>query len=84
MATKIRKCANPKCSDIIGTLERPNKKYCSEMCKTRAHNDKNSKEYRSWGKVFEEYYDQSKETFISLDRWLKQNYYPPRIIKQKK
>ena len=84
MATKIRKCSNPKCSCIIGTLERPNKKYCSEMCKTRAHNDKNSKNNVSWKKILDKYYSQEKSEFTSLDKWLEENYYPPRIIKQKK
>ena len=84
MATRIRKCANPKCSDIISILERPNKKYCSEMCKTKAHNDNNKKGLISWEKVLERYYSQPKELFLSLDKWLEQNYYPPRIIKQKK
>jgi hypothetical protein len=84
MATRIRKCANPKCADIIGINERPNKKYCSEDCKNQAHNDKNSKANRSWSKILERYYAQSKECFLSLDKWLEQNYYPPREIKNKK
>ena len=84
MATKIRKCANPKCSDIIGTLERPNKKYCSEDCKNQAHNSKNKKGLITWDKVLDKYDELPKEEFVSLPKWLKENYYPPRIIKQKK
>jgi hypothetical protein len=84
MATRIRKCANPRCSDIIGTAERPNKKFCSKDCKTQAHNDKFKKGVITWDKVLDRYDELPKETFIPLPKWLKENYYPPRIIKQKK
>lgn len=84
MAIRIRKCANPRCSDIIGSTERPNKKFCSQDCKTQTHNDRNSKKNLSWSKILEKYYCQPKESFLSLDKWLEQNYYPPREIKNKK
>lgn len=80
----IRKCANPKCSDIIGIKERPNKKFCSKNCKTQAHNEKSKKVFISWDKVLDRYDELPKETFVPFPKWLKENYYPPRIIKQKK
>jgi hypothetical protein len=84
MATRIRKCANPRCSDIIGTTERPNKKFCSQECKTKAHNDTNKKGQVTWDKILDRYNDLPSEPFIPFPRWLKENYYSPRIIKQKK
>ena len=84
MKVKIRKCANPKCSELIGILERPNKKYCSLGCKNKTHNDRNSKKNTNWRDILEKYYNQPKESFLSLDRWLEQNYYPPKEIKIKK
>ena len=84
MKVKIRKCANPKCSEIIGVLERPNKKYCSLDCKNKKHNDTNSKKNISWDKVLDKYNELPTEAFIPFPRWLKDNYYPPREIKFKK
>jgi len=84
MATLIRKCANPMCADIIGTSERPNKKFCSKDCKNKAHNLNSKKGNISWDKVLDKYDELPKETFVSLPKFLKENYYPPRIIKQKK
>lgn len=84
MAIKIRKCANPKCADIIGSFERPNKKFCSQECKTRLHNDNSNKRIVTWDKILERYSDLPSEIFIPFPKWLKENYYPPRIIKQKK
>lgn len=84
MATLIRKCANPKCSDTISTWERPNKKYCSTECKTQAHNNRFKKGVITWDKILDRYADLPNETFIPFPKWLKDNYYPPRIIKQKK
>lgn len=81
---KIRKCANPKCADIIGINERPNKKYCSEDCKNKAHNDKNSKANRSWDKILDAYNNLPTEALPPFPIWLKENYYPPREIKNKK
>lgn len=84
MATLIRKCANPRCSDIIGTMERPNKKFCSQECKTQAHNDTQKKGQVTWDKILERYNELPSEPFVPFPKWLKENYYPPRIIKQKK
>jgi hypothetical protein len=84
MATLIRKCANPRCSDIIGSRERPNKKFCSIDCKNKAHNDKNSKEYRAWSRLFESYDTRKEDLFLSFKEWLEKNYYVPREIKHKK
>ena len=84
MEIRIRKCANPKCADIIGIKERPNKKFCSQECKTKVHNDRNSKKNISWDKIFDRYNDLPSEPFIPFPRWLKENYYIPREIKQKK
>lgn len=84
MATLIRKCANPRCSDIIGISERPNKKYCSQGCKTNAHNDKLKKGTTTWDKILDKYSEMPTEIFVPFPKWLKENYYPPRIIKQKK
>ncbi len=84
MEVKIRKCANPRCPDIIGTTERPNKKYCSDNCKNKAHNDRNSKKNTSWAKVLNKYDELPKETFVPFPKWLEENYYPPREIKNKK
>lgn len=86
MVTLIRKCANARCADIIGIDERPNKKYCSESCKNKANNDKNKKGRITWDSIIEKYDGSTSETFnpIALHKWLKENYYPPRIIKQKK
>lgn len=84
MEVRIRKCANPRCSDIIGISERPNKKYCSEDCKNKAHNDRNSKKNLSWDKILDKYADLPNDSFIPFPKWLEENYYPPRIIKQKK
>jgi hypothetical protein len=84
MATLIRKCANPMCSDIIGTSERPNKKFCSQDCKNKAHNLNSKKGVITWDKVLDKYDELPKETPVSLPKFLKENYYPPRIIKQKK
>jgi len=84
MATRIRKCANPRCSDIIGGTERPDKKFCSQECKTQTHNERNSKKNLSWSKVIEKYNSQPKESSLPLDKWLELNYYPPREIKNKK
>ncbi len=84
MAIRIRKCANPRCSDIIGSTERPNKKFCSQDCKTQTHNDRNSKKNLSWAKVLDKYNDLPSEPFVPFPKWLEQNYYPPREIKNKK
>jgi hypothetical protein len=88
MAIKIRKCANPKCADIVGSFERTNKKYCSVECKTRFHNDSIKKGVVTWDKIMDKYLDKyddmPTDIFHSLPKWLKENYYPPRIIKQKK
>ena len=80
----IRKCDNPKCSKLISINERANKKYCSEDCKNKTHNDRNSKKNTSWKKILDQYYSQEKSEFISLDKWLEENYHPPREIKTKK
>jgi hypothetical protein len=84
METRIRKCANSKCATVIPASERANKKFCSETCKNRAHNEDNKKGKVTWNKILDKYYAQPKESFLSLDKWLEQNYYPPRIIKNKK
>ena len=84
MATLIRKCANPMCADIIGTSERPNKKFCTKDCKNKAHNLNSKKGSFDWDKVLDKYDELPKETFVPFPKWLKENYYPPRIIKQKK
>jgi hypothetical protein len=84
MATLIRKCANPMCADIIGTSERPNKKFCSKDCKNKAHNLNSKKGAITWDKVLDKYDELPKENPVSLPKFLKENYYPPRIIKQKK
>ena len=84
MATLIRKCANPMCADIIGTSERPNKKFCSKDCKNKAHNLDSKKGSFDWDKVLDKYDELPKETFVPFPKWLKENYYPPRVIKQKK
>jgi hypothetical protein len=84
MEVRIRKCANPKCADIIGIKERPNKKFCSQECKTKAHNFTNKKGIVTWDKILDNYNELPNEPFIAFPRWLKENYYPPRIIKQKK
>jgi hypothetical protein len=84
MATLIRKCANPMCADIIGVSERPNKKYCSQDCKNKAHNSNSKKGVVTWDSILENYEGLSSETFVPFPKWLKENYYPPRIIKQKK
>ena len=84
MAIRIRKCANPKCADIIGISERPNKKVCSIECKTKAHNNSQKKGQVTWDKILDNYADLPSETFIPFPKWLKENYHPPRIIKNKK
>ena len=84
MATLIRKCANPMCADIIGTSERPNKKFCSQDCKNKSHNLNSKKGVITWDKVLDKYDELPKENPVSLPKFLKENYYPPRIIKQKK
>lgn len=84
METKIRKCFNPKCSNIIGVSERPNKKFCSENCKNKAHNQINKKGILNWDKILDRYDELPKETFVPFTKWLEENYYPPRIIKNKK
>jgi hypothetical protein len=84
MAIRIRKCANPRCADIIGISERPNKKFCSVDCKTKAHNDTHRKGQVTWDKILDNYNELSSEAFITFPKWLKENYYPPRIIKNKK
>jgi hypothetical protein len=72
------------CADIIGTSERPNKKFCSKDCKNKAHNLNSKKGSFDWDKVLDKYDELPKETFVPFPKWLKENYYPPRIIKQKK
>jgi hypothetical protein len=84
MPIRIRKCANPKCADIIGISERPNKKFCSVECKTKAYNETQKKGEVTWDKILEKYNELPSELFIPFPKWLKENYYPPRIIKQKK
>jgi hypothetical protein len=84
MATLIRKCANARCADIIGSEERANKKFCSKDCKNKANNDNNKKGRITWDKILDRYNDLPSEPFIPFPKWLKENYYPPRIIKQKK
>lgn len=84
MGIRIRKCANPRCADIIGLSERPNKKFCSQNCKYKAHNDSTKKGQITWDKILDKYNDLPTEPFIPFPKWLKENYYPPRIIKQKK
>jgi hypothetical protein len=84
MAVRIRKCGNPKCADIIGISERPNKKFCNVNCKTQAHNSEFKKGVVTWDKILDKYNDLPSEPFVPFPRWLKENYYPPRIIKQKK
>jgi hypothetical protein len=81
-SVRIRKCASPICSDIIGVWERPNKKYCSQECKTKAHNRSAKYEVESWDKIIERY--KSEKTETTIISWLKENYYPPRKIKHKK
>lgn len=83
MAILIKKCANPKCADIIGLSERKDKKFCSKECKTKVHNEKNKIDNSNWDKVLDKYGDLPIEPFIPFPRWLKENYYPPRIIKKK-
>ena len=84
MAIQIRKCANPRCADIIGISERPNKKFCSQECKTKAHNDTHKKGQVTWDKILDRYNDLPSEPFIPFPKWLKQNYHPPRIVKNNK
>jgi hypothetical protein len=84
MEVRIRKCANPRCANTIGVSERANKKFCSEDCKNKAHNDKNKKGKISWDKILDEYNDMPSEPFIPFPKWLKENYYTPRKIKNKK
>jgi hypothetical protein len=84
MEIRIRKCAYPKCADIIGISERRDKKFCSKECKTRAHNDSLKKGKMTWQTVLDAYDDLPSEPFIAFPKWLNENYYPPRIIKQKK
>jgi len=84
MGILIRKCANPKCSEIIGISERPNKKFCSQDCKNKSHNLNSKKGVITWDKVLDKYDELPKENPVSLPKFLKENYYPPRIIKQKK
>lgn len=84
MSIRIRKCANPKCSDIISIQDRANKKFCSKDCKTQSHNEKVKKVFITWDKILDRYDELPKDKFVSLTKWLKVNYYPPRIIKQKK
>jgi hypothetical protein len=84
METKIRKCFNPKCANIIGISERPNKKFCTENCKNKAHNQLNKKGMVTWNKILDKYEELPTEIFIPFPKWLKENYYPPRIIKNKK
>lgn len=84
METRIRKCANSKCATVIPASERANKKFCSETCKNRAHNEDNKKGKVTWDKILDKYNDLPSEVFIPLLKWLKDNYYPPRIIKRKK
>ena len=84
MAIKIRKCFNPRCAEIIDKEERPNKKFCSQDCKNKTHNDNKRKGNFTWDKVLEKYNDLPSEPFIAFPRWLKENYYPPREIKNKK
>jgi hypothetical protein len=83
----IRNCANPFCSDIIGTWERQNKKFCSLECKNKANNEINKNNKNSWEFISNEY------SLLQCDRvnftlpfvnWLKENYYPPKKIKIKK
>jgi predicted nucleic acid-binding Zn ribbon protein len=81
---KIRKCANPRCAKLIPASERPNKKYCSEDCKNKTNNDKNSKKNMNWDKILDRYSDLPNEPFIPFSKWLKESYYTPREIKQKK
>jgi hypothetical protein len=38
----------------------------------------------TWDKIMDRYNELPSEPFIPFPRWLKENYYPPRIIKQKK
>jgi hypothetical protein len=84
METKIRKCFNPKCANIIPVTERPNKKFCSENCKNKAHNQINKKGMLTWDKVLDAYDELPKEKVVPLQEFLKENYYPPRKIKNKK
>ena len=81
---RIRKCANPKCSDIIGVWERPNKKYCSQDCKTQAHNDLIKLEKVTWEKIIERHNNISEKTEETFLIWLTKNYYPPKRIKIKR
>ena len=37
-----------------------------------------------WDKVLDKYDELPKETFVPFPKWLEENYYPPRIIKNKK
>jgi hypothetical protein len=83
METRIRKCANSKCATVIPASERANKKFCSETCKNRAHNEDNKKGKITWDKILDKYDDLPSEVFIPFPKWLKDNYYPPRIIKRK-
>ena len=55
METRIRKCFNPKCANIIGVKERPNKKFCSENCKNKSHNQINKKGMFTWDKILDKY-----------------------------
>ena len=84
MAIKIRKCLNQKCANLIDVFQRLNKKYCSKKCKQQYHNHNNSVKNGSWEKVFENYNENITEDLNFLPNWLKQNYYPPRKIKNKK
>jgi hypothetical protein len=84
METRIRKCFNPKCATIIPISERANKKFCSETCKNKAHNQINKKGMFTWDKILDKYNELPSEPFIPFPKWLKENYYPPRIIKNKK
>lgn len=84
MEIRIRKCANTRCADIIGSNERVDKKYCSKLCKSKVHNDKNKKGRVTWENILEKYEDLPSETFVPFPKWLKENYYPPRLIKNKK
>jgi hypothetical protein len=84
METKIRKCFSSKCANMIGVSERPNKKFCSKDCKNKSHNEDKKKGMMTWEKVLDSYENLPIENFIAFPKWLKENYYPPRIIKRKK
>ena len=77
-----RKCKLESCQNQIDSSERKNKVFCSDSCKNKYYNSFNKGVKQTWDNVIQ-LFNSIKTRGMSFEKWLTENYYPPKQKKPK-